>query len=252
MLLRRLLPRLLGLLAATTLFGTITAHAADPGWTDDWDALLKRYVSADGVRYAAWHASTADREALTRVTSAIATTDPAAHSPAERKALLINAYNAWMIAIVLQAYPIRSVTELGADFAVFKEPRARLGGQAVSLDHIEKTLLLPVYRDARIHAAVNCASRSCPPLAATAFRGATIDQQLEQGARTWASHPTAVRQDPPARTLHVSALFQWYADDFRPDGGTLGFLNRYRPPPQLPSGWKIAFQDYDWSLNTAA
>jgi len=90
------------------------ARAAE---TDAYGALLARYVvaSSDGINrvdYAAWQATPADHQALTAFIEAEARRDPSAMPPAERFAYWTNLYNALTLAVVLDAYPVRSIRDI--------------------------------------------------------------------------------------------------------------------------------------------
>ena len=55
-----------------------------------------------------------------------------------------------------------------------------IGGKKVSLDAIENKIIRPTFKEPRIHAALNCASISCPPLANYAFTAKGLEAQLNQ------------------------------------------------------------------------
>jgi len=234
---------LLGLVAAAPL-------RADPPGYGPWAELLGRYVTPDGVRYEAWHADAEDRAKLDGVLDSFASVGRSALDDDTAAAFLINVYNAAMIQAVLREYPLSSVREIGSSpFAVFKKEFIGLDGETVSLDEVEKGILLEEYSDPRLHFAVNCASVSCPPLRAEPFRGADLDRQLGQQARLFANGPHAARVSADGDTTAYSKLFEWYADDFPGDDPAV-YLNRFRDEP-LPVGNGIEWIDYDWSLNEA-
>jgi Protein of unknown function, DUF547 len=117
----------------------------------------------------------------------------------------------------------------------------------VSLNQIEKELLLGTFPDARIHFAINCASVSCPPLSAIPFRATTLSVQLDELTRNF------LQKNPEAMQLRgdsasLSALFDWYAADFASDGGVISFINRYRIPLLNPK-LKLTYLPYNWKLN---
>jgi hypothetical protein len=213
--------------------------------------LLGKYVTDDGVDYRAWHRQQADQLALADVLAdygQIRSSDLAAD---ERKALLINLYNAAMIQAVLEHYPIDSVTEIGLiPHSVFKKRWIDFDGAKVSLDDIEKGTLLKDYPDARVHFAVNCASVSCPPLRTEPFVGSRLDAQLDEQTRQFAASPVAAKVDDRGRRTAFSKLFKWYKGDFDVDDPA-EYLNRYRSTP-LPTGYKVDWQPYDWSLNQSS
>lgn len=132
------------------------------------------------------------------------------------------------------------------------------------LDDVEHAVLRPTFKDARIHFAVNCASVSCPPLAAEPYRSRTLDAQLDAAARVFLASPEGVRVD--GDTLRVSSIFKWYGDDFTEqfapvvpgsrdarDRGILGVIARHGPPAaaDLARGGRatLSYLSYDWSLN---
>jgi len=229
------------------LFLVSIPASAEPGYAE-YGSLLDEYVTGDGVRYEAWHRSEEDRNRLDRVLDSWSTVDPAALDDAEATAFLINLYNAAMIDLVLEEYPLNSVREIGLQpFAVFRKDVIALNGEPVSLDTIEKGILLEEYFDPRIHFAVNCASVSCPPLRREPFTGKALEDQLEEQTRAFAGSPHAAREGPDGETTFYSELFNWYADDF-PGEDPATYLNRYREK-KLPVGNEIGWIDYDWSLN---
>jgi hypothetical protein len=105
--------------------------------------------------------------------------------PEEKKALLVNAYNGFTIQWVLDTYPIESIWSTSAPFT---EARHRLGGKMVSLNQIESQLR--AMGDPRIHAALVCAARSCPPLRREAYVAERLGQQLDDNVRQWLADPS--------------------------------------------------------------
>lgn len=230
-----------------------------------WDRLLKSYVRprADGlnrVDYAAFK-----REAHGALKSYIRTlegVDPGRLDRAEQFALLANLYNAKTIDIVLDHYPVRSIKDiaLGGDLlAVFsggpwKAKVTKINGVALSLDDIEHGILRPVFKDSRVHYAVNCASVGCPNLRTQAFTGAGLDAQLDAAARAYVNSPRGV--EPALDGLVVSSIYNWYRSDFGGnDAGVLAHVRRYADPPLLAALERTTSIDdynYNWSLNDTA
>jgi hypothetical protein len=227
--------------ATTSTMGMGVDHSA-------FAALLTKYSDATGVNYRAWHATDADRQAVADILRDYGEVRSNQLDSSERQALLINLYNAAMIKAVLDHYPIGSVQEIGSEpFSIFRKRWIVLDGEKVSLDRIEKGILLKEYRDPRLHFAVNCASLSCPPLRPEPYQGAILDDQLDEQARLFAASPFAARVDDDRRRIDFSELFKWYQADFGVSNPA-DYLNRYRDVA-LPTDYRIAWQDYDWSLN---
>ena len=220
--------------------GVSTLLSAEVDYSD-YARLLETYVSADGVRYEAWANDADDIEALDAVMRHFAKVK-------EKTAFYINLYNAGMLQIVFDHYPIESVKEIGLiPFSVFKKDFIRQGDHTLSLDKVEKGILLEDFFDPRIHFAVNCASESCPPLRPEPFDGSMLESQLEEQTRAFANSERAARVDEEAERVAYSALFKWYAGDF--EGTNPGaYLNKYREDP-LPLGYDTEWIQYDWSLN---
>lgn len=128
---------------------------------------------------------------------------------------------------------------------------------AITLDHIENGLLRPIFEDARVHFAVNCASVSCPPLRAGAFTGAGLDAQLDAMTRAFLADTERNRFDADAGTIELSKIFEWYAVDFEdPSRGRSlrDFLVEYGPGETAEArAWmrdaEIRYLEYDWALN---
>ncbi len=237
----------------------------------DYAQLLARHVDGSRVSYAALKA---DRGALDRVAAQFDAPDAQGEggwTREQRMAFWINAYNAFTLRAIVDAYPIQSRwftrqprNSIRQIPDAWTSRRWRAAGRAVSLDDIEHRVLRPVFKDARVHFAVNCASRSCPPLAAEPFRADTLSAQLDAAARHYLASREGLRLD--GNTLRVSSLFKWYGEDFvaeyspivpgtRPhvERAILGTIVRYGPPDAAVrarnGGPEIAFLDYDWSLN---
>ncbi|MGF1531217.1 MAG: DUF547 domain-containing protein [Puniceicoccaceae bacterium] len=241
-------PLLLALFGLATNFSA-AQKTSDLGYLEDWGDLLQRFVVGAGVDYPAWHADPSSREQLERAIAEAGTIPLQDLTQEAAKAHLINVYNMNMVGIVLDRWPVESVATMLPDFGIFTAPLVPLdGGRLVSLDHVEKGLLLKEYFDPRIHFAVNCASTSCPPLAREPFSPVPeeLEKQLETVTRAFLNGPHAARVNPMKNSVALSSLFDWYARDFAPD--PLQYLNQYREPT-VPAHYKLTFQRYDWSLN---
>jgi len=157
----------------------------------------------------------------------------------------VNAYNAWILREALAKYPTKSVKDLL--FTFFTGKRLKVAGQQTSFDKLERETIRGKFGEPRIHFALNCASRSCPPLQSEAFRGERLDAQFENVAQAFVNSERGVRVGPGGK-VELSKIFDWYAADFAKSGGVLPFINKRRPT-SLPVGAKVGYLDYDWSLN---
>lgn len=233
--------------------------------------LLTRHVTAAGVDYAALKA---DRQRLDRTVDALdapSTRDMREWTRAQQMAFWINAYNVFTLRAIAEHYPIQSGwltaqprNSIRQIDGVWTKLRWQAAGRSVTLDDIEHRILRPVFKDARIHFAVNCASVSCPPLATEPYRADRLDAQLDGAARRFLASAEGVRID--GHTLQVSSLFKWYGNDFvsgyaplvpgardRTERAIRGAIVKYGAPPAAALARdgrsQIAFLRYDWSLN---
>ena len=235
-------------------------------------ALAGRVDEAAGtVDYAALRK---DRDALDRHIAVIAAHGPDSTPhlfPSEdhAKAYHLNAYNELTLYGVLNEDPdLESVLDVGFLHAFFRRRKFTLDGAKLTLHRLENDIIRPRYKDARIHFAINCASASCPALAATPFVAEGLDERLDAATRRFLARDDAVGIDAQARTVTLSKLFHWYRKDFAgwpiSPGGTapgsaVAYVRHYSSDERKaqldavcgPDGksCKIKHFDYDWSLN---
>lgn len=262
-------PLRVGLLLLLLLSILRPAHAAtfDQG---PWDGLLRRHVVIVGdgvatqVNYAGMAADRATLKRYLAATSGVARADFDRWPKPDQLAFLINAYNAWTVELILQAYPdLKSIKDLGSLLqSPWKRRFVPLLGETRSLDDIEQGLIRGSgrYADPRIHFAVNCASIGCPALQPEAFLGSRLEQQLDTATRQFLSDRS--RNRLRGERLEVSSIFRWYREDFergwRGASGLAAFLALYAEPLGLgPADRRrlaegqitISFLEYDWRLN---
>lgn len=216
----------------------------------EWNRLLHAYVDDQGlVDYGRWKASESDVRALSDYLTQLA---PPVKRPAvgtERAASLVNAYNAFTVQWILANYPTESIQALPNSFG---GARYRIGGQDVSLDAIEHTLRPEV--GFRVHAALVCAARSCPPLAREAYRPDRFVSQISYGMLRWLARDDLNHFDPDRRRAEISPIFKSYGEDFEAArGGLRGVLSTFAPDRARLSvseaTTSISYKDYDWGLN---
>ena len=228
------------------LFSLICARAPAADWQSEYARLLKKYVTSGGVRYAEWKANSADVQALQGVADGIAGTPASSGKGADQLAFHLNAYNAWILHEAIEKYPTKSVKD--TLFTFFTSNRIVVAGEKMSFNRLEKEIIRPRFNEPRIHFALNCASRSCPPLLDEPYAAAKLDPQLEQQTKSYINSPRGLILTKDGARL--SKIFDWYKDDFQPAGGVIPFINKRLASP-LPGSAKITYQDYDWSLNEA-
>ena len=175
-----------------------------------------------------------------------------AEGPPKDKAALINAYNALTVKWVLDHYPVKSIWQTPHPFS---EVRHIVNGEKVSLDDIEGRLRK--MGDPRIHGALVCAARSCPPLRREAYTSERVEAQLDDNVRQWLANDKLNQFDPGRRTAHVSSIFKWYKGDFDAAAGSFEkFLAKFAPSGSgaflLEPGAGVKFNDYNWGLNDSS
>jgi hypothetical protein len=241
---------ILSLLSLSGLF-----QPANAGLSVDhgiYAALLKAHVKDGRVDYRGFKT---DEEKLGSYLTILEKTDTGRLSPDEQFAFYINAYNAWTIRLILSGYPgIESIKDLGNLFqSPWKKKICRIDGKILTLDEIEHEILRPRFKDPRVHFAINCAARSCPPLYPEPFSGKGLNQQLDAAAAAFINDPERNRLEGNA--LYVSKIFKWFSEDFNDD--IIGFFQRYAQGDlktglnNLTPPVEIKYLDYDWSLNGA-
>lgn len=189
-----------------------------------------------------------------------------------RLAFWINVYNALVLHGIVSLGVRRSVARA---WNFFGRAAYRIDGFVFSADDIEHGVLrgnrrrvIPPLRpfgprdprrrfaqtplDPRIHFAINCGARSCPPV--DVYRAALIDTQLDLAARNFVNE--GVRLE--GGRVVCSRLFKWYRRDFDEAGGLGGFLLRYLddgPARRALAGGaatRLGFSGWDWSLHRPA
>jgi hypothetical protein len=226
------------------------AAAADAVDHSEFGALLARHVRSGVVDYAGFKA---DEARLDQYLATLETVDPEGLARNEQFAFYINAYNAWTIKLILTGYPgLKSIKDLGSIFqSPWKREIARINGKTLTLDDIEHNILRPNFKDPRVHFAINCASKSCPPLISEPYRGATLDAQLNKVTRDFVNAPGSYRLD--GDILWVSSIFKWFSGDFNDD--PVGFYRKYAEGnlkkilEKKREHLQVKYLDYDWSLN---
>lgn len=224
---------------------------ARPVTHEQWDVLLKKYVNQDGfVHYAGFQK---DSAALNQYLKTLEKAHPNDKNwtRSEQMAYWINAYNAYTIQLILRHHPVTSIKDIkkGIPFVntVWDLKFIKIQGYTYDLNNIEHNILRPVFKDARIHAAINCASYSCPKLLNEAFNAKTLEQQLDAAMRGFVNDPlrNRIREDK----VELSEIFKWFKSDFERDAGSVrAFINRYAQTPiKEKTDWD--YIDYDWKLN---
>jgi hypothetical protein len=186
-----------------------------------WSAFLKKSLIAphpsgvNRVRYAA--VSAEDRKTLRSYLDKLQSVPISSYNRAEQRAYWINLYNALTIDVVLSHYPVESIRDIGISPGLFSRgpwdaKLLAIEGEKLSLNDIEHRILRPIWRDPRLHYAVNCASLGCPNLQPEAYTAENTEALLEKGARDYINHSRGVALKKGRLT--VSSIYDWFKEDF--------------------------------------
>lgn len=209
-------------------------------WFDRPHQFLSTHVKDGKIDYQ----NLKENNQLQELVMDIAQVDLSTADSETTKAFYLNAYNLLVIYAVAEAYPIASVQNIGG---FFDRKKYLVGGEKMTLDQLEKDLLLKKYPDSRLHFALVCGAVGCPPILNKVYRPATLNQQLDEQTRRAVNDPEFVAEKE--RKVWLSKIFQWYAADF---GGNkkavLAYINQYRDQ-KIPANAKISYWEYNWGLN---
>ena len=243
-----------------------------------YDRLLGQYVDGSGmVDYASLSES---RDRLDAFVDDLGRLDPATFETwgeSEQLAFWINAYNAITLVRILDHYPIdrggivsavlypaNSIRQIDG---VWTKLTTRVLGEDMTLDHIEHEIIRKEFNEPRIHAAIVCAAKSCPPLRTEAFRADRLDAQLDDQSRRFLGVPGRFGIDREKNVVYLSPILDWFAEDFvrkyghlgrigdhgERDSAVLQFARQYVSDSDAAyidsETYQVEYLKYDWSLN---
>ena len=174
----------------------------------------------------------------------------------QKKAFWINIYNAF--------FQILRIVKQVEKSKIYTTKDINIAGQHFSLDDVEHGILrryrykfslgylpnpfasalirkLAVAKiDYRIHFALNCGAKSCPPIAF--YSPGKLESQLEMATLTFLEGETDILED--RKEIHITRLFQWFKGDF---GGSRGIRNILREKLKINTkGFKLVYKEYSW------
>ncbi|MCR9144305.1 MAG: DUF547 domain-containing protein [bacterium] len=259
-------PRLALLIALVSLLTSAALPAAERHtlYTD----LLQEHVVDGWVNYTALK----NDPRLERYLAQLAATNPAElPNDDERVAYWLNVYNAFTLKLIADNMPLESISELhlfgsvylGVLFGetIWQNYEFPLhNGKLYTLDHVEHSILRPIYKDYRHHAAFVCAAVSCPPLRSEAYEAARLSEQLDDQMRVWLKTRKWNYYDPANQKLYISSIFNWFEDDFLQDEENAEkeivdvLLPYFAPEVQQQiradrDRLRVKYLTYDWALN---
>jgi hypothetical protein len=225
----------------------------EPVSHDIWDGLLKKHVKSNG--FVDYKGFIKDKATLQKYLDQLSSAHPQdSWSREEKMAYWINAYNAYTVKLIVDNYPVKSIKDIknGIPFVntVWDIKFIKIQGEEYDLNNIEHGILRKDFEDARIHAAVNCASVSCPVLRDEAFVANKLDAQLDDAMKKFVND--GERNKISASNPKLSSIFKWFSGDFKDDAGSVRkFVNKYAQT-KINESADIEYLDYDWNLNDAS
>lgn len=224
-----------------------------------WQDFLDQYLHLDqsGQTFVDYQqVDMPNRSKLDGYLEYLTSLDPKALTKSQQMPYWINLYNAKTVRLILENYPLKSITKLGKGWFAFgpwDDKVLSINNIELSLNDIEHRILRPIYNDARIHYAVNCASFGCPNLAQTAFTLENTQALLEQAAKDYINHSRGVQINEGGKSLTLSSIYDWYQVDFGDNTQALiEHLKTYAEPDlaaQLNDFSGSITYEYDWTLN---
>ncbi len=216
------------------------------------DNLLRQHVDEDG--WVDYQAIRSDVTALDSYLQQIAEAPFEELGRDEKLALLINAYNAATLKLIVESMPLESIMEIPAAER-WEAERWEVAGHTWSLNQIEHEQIRPHFAEPRIHFALVCAAVGCPPLRNEAYTSDRVEEQLDAQARYVHDHETWFAFDPSADRVSLTKLYSWYGNDFEQVAGSvLEYAARYSEPLNQTLGAgatpQIEWLSYDWALNS--
>ncbi len=215
-----------------------------------WDELTKKYVSDAGfVNYKGF---VRDSLKINKYLALLSSNHPNdSWTSDQRKAYWINAYNAFTIKLIVDNYPVKSIKDLGGSIYKVNTPWdikfIKIGDEEYDLNNIEHGILRDQWEDPRIHAAVNCASVSCPALMKGAFTAEQLEKQLDMQMKRFILDNS--KNILSKNSVKLSKIFKWFSGDFKnvaPD--VIKYINRYSDI-EISEDADIDYFEYDWNLN---
>ena len=144
--------------------------------------------------------------------------------------------------------PGKNILDIGVIGPEIFLKKFKVGGNKISPHFIEHKLLRKM-NDPRIHFAINCGSRSCPPLGHRIFLPETLDLQLEEKTKSFINDKNNVYIDSDVQVIYLNKIFKWYKKDYN---NVRKFLIKYLEENlsyKDIKDYKIKYYKYDWSSN---
>ena len=244
-----------------------------------YSELLKDYVQKDGqIIYSGIAADPRKLDKFLMLLESFPSSLFDELSREQKIAFWINAYNAFMIKVVSDHFPIvkndepkknqnfpaNSVRQISGAWNGIKKV---ILGKVLTLQEIEQNVLRKEFKDPRVHLALVKASKSSPLLLSEPYVGSKLDSQLTSQAKSFLRDPARFFIEKEDQKVRVSPIFDWYAKDFVAKYPPKGRFNRYPKENAAVLQFisehlseedaefleykaiKVYYLEYDWRLN---
>ena len=215
-----------------------------------WDELTKAHVNENG--YPNYKGFIQDSSKFNTYLNQLTSNHPKeSWSSNERKAFWINAYNAFTVKLIVDNYPVETIKDLGGGIYRVNTPWdikfIQIKDKTYHLNDLEHNILRKEWSDPRIHAAVNCASISCPKLMKGAYLAEQLDEQLDRQMKAFIHDTT--KNIIGEKEVKLSKLFKWFSGDFKVEHtSVIDYINSYSDV-KIKKSARVEYFDYDWGLN---
>lgn len=215
--------------------------------------VLQKYVTNGLVNYKELKTDPKFETYLNQLSN----TDPSQFTKKEEIAFWINTYNAFTLKVILDNYPVKSISDIKfGGKSVWDENFIPINKKKYSLNDIEHKILRVKFTEPRIHFAIVCASISCPDLRNEAYESDKLERQLQEQTIKFLNDKEKNEFDTKNWNAIVSKIFEWFGEDFgKSERETLTYVSTFLPEGIRTSinqnliNWSISYKKYDWNLN---
>lgn len=212
--------------------------------------VLGLYEKQGLVDYKGLKSNSGDLRAYIEQTSSVSSEEFEGWTEAQQLAFLLNLYNARTLQLIVDNYPVESIKMIAGDSkGPWEEPIVLLFGDKITLNALENNFIRKNYKEPRIHFALVCAAKGCPPLLDEPYTGSKLNDQLETQTRKFLADRDKNYVDSANKVIRLSPVFEWFEGDFSGKSGSVrAFVEPYFKQTELDD-YKIEYTNYDWSLN---
>lgn len=241
-----------------------TNQMREDGPLEEYEDLLRRRVNRQGrVHYAGIRR---EAQALEAYLKYLEKQFPLLSEAPEsaRMAFWVNYFNAQVLKMVTDEYPVKSIFDIGRDVSPagredyaqieaehpnnpFDTEIGRVGDKKMTLRIVRDSVIRGQFRDPRLIFALSDGTASAPRLRRNTYTAENIGAELDAAASDFFRNPEKNVLNP--QNPKLSPLLKRYAEDFGNDeSAVIAFVNAFIPITIRPDA-VIEYLPYDISLN---